>query len=99
MAGLQYPFAERGIQCAHSSERPVNAMPTRLRSKRRRFAGLARDLSIVVVLKLAVLMALKYAFFNHPQAQHMEMPPGDVARQLLSGSTASPGSEGNHHAQ
>jgi hypothetical protein len=74
-------------------------MTTPIRPTRRRLAGLARDLAIVVVLKIAVLMALKYAFFNHPQAQHMEMPPGDVARQLLSGSTASPGSEGKHHAQ
>ncbi|MGU7781412.1 cytochrome oxidase putative small subunit CydP [Burkholderia sp. PU8-34] len=45
---------------------------------------LARDIAIVLVIKLILLMALKYAFFNHPQAEHMSLPPAAVAEKLLS---------------
>jgi hypothetical protein len=43
----------------------------------------ARDIAIVLVIKLVLLMALKYAFFNHPQAQDMNMPPAAVAQAIL----------------
>ena len=29
---------------------------------------LARDITLVLIVKLILLMSLKYAFFNHPQA-------------------------------
>ncbi|RQS66292.1 hypothetical protein DID96_24375 [Burkholderia sp. Bp8963] len=45
---------------------------------------LARDITFVLIVKLALLMALKYAFFNHPQAEHMSLPPAAVAEKLLS---------------
>lgn len=45
---------------------------------------LGRDLTAVLIFKLVLLIALKYAFFNHPQAQNMSMPPADVARAILS---------------
>ncbi|MBN3792307.1 cytochrome oxidase putative small subunit CydP [Burkholderia sp. Ac-20353] len=45
---------------------------------------LARDITVVLIVKLALLMALKYAFFNHPQAEHMSLPPAAVAEKLLS---------------
>jgi len=43
----------------------------------------ARDIALVLVIKLVLLMALKYAFFNHPQAEDMNMPPAAVARAIL----------------
>jgi hypothetical protein len=57
---------------------------------------LARDIAIVLAIKLVLLMALKYAFFNHPQARHMSLPPAAVAEQLLS-VPASDSSQGDHH--
>src|SRR5690349_15271048 len=44
----------------------------------------ARDIALVLAIKFALLFALKLAFFNHPQAQHMSLPPDQVARALLS---------------
>ena len=43
-----------------------------------------RDIVLVLAFKLVLLMALKYAFFNHPQAENMAMPPAAVAQALLS---------------
>ncbi|MBB2927371.1 cytochrome oxidase putative small subunit CydP [Paraburkholderia silvatlantica] len=43
----------------------------------------ARDIALVLAVKLVLLMALKYAFFNHPQAQDMNMPPAAVAQAIL----------------
>lgn len=57
---------------------------------------LARDIAIVLAVKLVLLMALKYAFFNHPQAEHMSLPPAVVAEKLLS-VPASDSSQGDHH--
>jgi type II secretory pathway component PulM len=58
----------------------------------------ARDIAIVLAIKLALLMVLKYAFFNHPQAEHMSMPPALVAQALLS-VPASHSSQGDQHAR
>lgn len=44
----------------------------------------ARDIAFVLAFKLVLLMALKYAFFNHPQAENMNMPPAEVAQAILS---------------
>ncbi|MGU7771496.1 cytochrome oxidase putative small subunit CydP [Burkholderia sp. MR1-5-21] len=57
---------------------------------------LARDIAIVLIIKLILLMALKYAFFNHPQAEHMSLPPAAVAEKLLS-VPAPPSTQGDHH--
>jgi len=43
-----------------------------------------RDVFVVLAFKLILLLALKYAFFNHPQADNMSMRPADVARAMLS---------------
>ncbi len=43
-----------------------------------------RDIVLVLAFKLVLLMTLKYAFFNHPQAENMTMPPAAVAQALLS---------------
>ncbi|KAB0631072.1 cytochrome oxidase putative small subunit CydP [Burkholderia latens] len=57
---------------------------------------LVRDITLVLIVKLVLLMSLKYAFFNHPQAEHMSLPPAVVAEKLLS-VPAPASSEGDHH--
>jgi hypothetical protein len=78
---------------------------TTLRSRwRKRLAGwvrgptLARDIAIILAIKFVLLMALKYTFFNHPQAEHMSLPPEQVAQALLS-APASHSSQGDQHAR
>jgi hypothetical protein len=58
----------------------------------------ARDIAIVLAIKFALLMVLKYAFFNHPQADNMSMPPALVAQALLS-VPAPHSSQGDQHAR
>jgi hypothetical protein len=73
-------------------------------SLRKRFHGwvrgptLARDIAIVLAIKFVLLMALKYTFFNHPQAEHMSLPPEQVAQALLSVPASHP-SQGDQHAR
>ncbi|SIT36945.1 conserved hypothetical protein [Paraburkholderia ribeironis] len=76
-----------------------------LRSRwHKRFTGwvrgptMARDIAIVLAIKFVLLMVLKYTFFNHPQAQHMSLPPEQVAQALLS-TPASHSSQGDQHAR
>ena len=57
---------------------------------------LGRDLAIVLCIKLVLLMLLKYAFFDHPQAEHMSLPPAVVAARLLSVPTVD-ATPGVHH--
>jgi hypothetical protein len=57
---------------------------------------LARDIALVLIAKLILLMSLKYAFFNHPQAEHMSLPPAVVAEKLLS-VPAPASTDGDHH--
>jgi hypothetical protein len=59
---------------------------------------LARDIAIILAIKFVLLMALKYTFFNHPQAEHMMLPPEQVARALLSVPAPHP-SQGDQHAR
>lgn len=44
----------------------------------------SRDVAVVLAVKLALLIVLKLAFFNHPQAANLSMPPAEVARALIS---------------
>jgi hypothetical protein len=82
----------------------LNRNTTRRRSLRQRFQGwvrgptLARDIAIVLAIKFVLLMALKYTFFNHPQAEHMSLPPEQVAQALLSVPASHP-SQGDQHAR
>ncbi|MEX3894527.1 hypothetical protein FSB08_27590 [Paraburkholderia sp. JPY432] len=59
---------------------------------------LARDIAIILAIKFALLMALKFTFFNHPQAEHMMLPPQQVAQALLSVPAPHP-SGGDQHAR
>ena len=82
----------------------LNRNTTPRPSLRKRFAAwargptLARDIAIVLAIKFALLMVLKYAFFNHPQAEHMSLPPEQVAQALLSVPASHP-SQGDQHAR
>jgi hypothetical protein len=58
----------------------------------------ARDIVIVLAIKFVLLLILKYAFFNHPQAQNMSLPPAQVAQALLSLPASYP-SQGDQHAR
>ena len=49
-----------------------------------------RDIALVLAIKFVLLIALKLAFFNHPQAQHMSLPPAQVAQALLSVPASNP---------
>lgn len=76
------------------------AQPVARHTKLRRWANrptFARDIVVVLAFKLVLLLALKYAFFNHPQAENMSMPPAEVARAMLSVPEPNP-SQGDRNA-
>jgi hypothetical protein len=52
-------------------------------SRARRGGSLKFELIAVLALKAVLLFALKELFFSHPAAEHMQLPPADVARALL----------------
>jgi hypothetical protein len=62
----------------------------------------ARDILIVLAIKFALLIVLKFAFFNHPQAPNMSLPPAQVAQVLLSVPApipSPPSTRGDNHAR
>ena len=78
-----------------------NSLRTRWRQRFTRWVRgptMARDVAIVLAIKFVLLMALKFAFFNHPQAEHMMLPPEQVAQALLSVPAPHP-SRGDQHAR
>ncbi|MFL9965000.1 hypothetical protein PQR02_28895 [Paraburkholderia sediminicola] len=78
-----------------------NSLRTRWRQRFTRWVRgptMERDVAIVLAIKFVLLMALKFAFFNHPQAEHMSMPPEQVAQALLSVPASHP-SQGDQHAR
>jgi hypothetical protein len=86
-----------------STSGPSTSASAPLRARILRWARgptFARDIVIVLVIKLVLLMALKYAFFNHPQAENMSMRPADVAQAILSVPETTPPKvdQGDHHA-
>ncbi len=75
-----------------STSGPASPPSAALRARILRWARgptFSRDITFVLAFKLVLLMALKYAFFNHPQAENMNMPPAEVARAILSVSVPS----------
>jgi hypothetical protein len=80
-------------------ERPVSRITLRERFVAwARGPTFARDIIIVLAIKFVLLMVLKYAFFNHPQADNMSMSPALVAQAILS-LPATPPSQGDQHAR
>jgi hypothetical protein len=60
----------------------------------RRRGSLKVELAVVLLVKAALLFALKELCFSHPAADHMQLPPSVVAQALLG--PAAP-AEGPHH--
>ncbi len=60
----------------------------------RRRGTLKLEIAAVLLVKVALLMALKALFFSHPAAEHMQMPPAAVAQALLGPAVSA---EGPHH--
>ena len=81
----------------HNTNPPRPALRARL-ARWVRGPTFGRDIAIVLVIKFALLIVLKYAFFNHPLADNMSMPPALVAQALLS-VPASHSSQGDQHAR
>ena len=83
-----------------SNSDPPATQPAALHARFARwFRGptFARDIALVLAFKLVLLLALKYAFFNHPQAENMSMPAAEVSRAILSVPAPNP-SQGDRNA-
>jgi hypothetical protein len=50
---------------------------------------LARQIGVVLVVKICFILAIKQIWFSHPAAQGMRMPSASVAQHLL-GLSANP---------
>jgi hypothetical protein len=46
-------------------------------------SGLAREITIILALKIGVLCAIWFAWFSAPQARHLPMPPERVTQHLI----------------
>ncbi len=57
---------------------------------------LARDITLVLIVKIIVLSLLWYAFFRHPQAPHFRMTMPQVEQRLLQATPATPAPEVSH---
>jgi hypothetical protein len=49
---------------------------------------MGRDLALAVSVKLLLLGALQAAFFSHPSAPNMKLPPEQVASAIFAGAPA-----------
>lgn len=63
-------------------------------ARARRRDTLKWEIAAVLLVKVALLMALKALFFSHPAADHMQMSPAAVAQALLGPAVSA---EGSHH--
>jgi hypothetical protein len=77
--------------CLKTMNQPLSTF-----SRARRGGSLKFELIAVLLVKAVLLFALKELFFSHPAAEHMQLPPADVAQALL-GTPAS--AQGVPHAK
>ena len=61
---------------------PGHARPASRLGQWQRLSPLARDIVIVLVVKVLVLCAIWFAFFRTPVARHMTMEPREVEQQV-----------------
>jgi hypothetical protein len=73
----------------------MNKLLSTVSSARRR-SSLKFELIAVLLVKAALLFALKELFFSHPAAEHMQLPPAEVAQALLDTPVSV---QGSHHAK
>jgi hypothetical protein len=52
--------------------------------------SLALSIALVLVVKVALLYGLWYAFFSHPQTKKMRLPTGQVEHHLLAAPAPTP---------
>ena len=71
------------ISTSDAPARQPDALRTKL-LRRVRSPTFASDVVLVLAFRLVLLVALKFAFFNHPEAANMSMPPAEVAQAILS---------------
>jgi hypothetical protein len=90
MAGYNVPRSSVGVGATRTG--PTGTFAAILRRP-----GLARELTLVVIVKIAILLVFKYTLFGHPQAPHMELPPAQVAQALLSVPAPLTPASGDHH--
>lgn len=57
---------------------------------------LAGEITIVLIVKVALITLLSRTFFAHPQAEHMRMPTASVEQRLLTPARAED-TPGAHH--
>ena len=67
----------------------INARPQSWLGRWRRLSPLARDIIVVLLVKVAVLYAIWFAFFRTPVAPHMTMDPKAVEQQVAGPRAAS----------
>ena len=70
------------VRESESSLPPGQARPSSWLGQWRRLSPLARDIVIVLVVKVLVLCAIWFAFFRTPVARHMTMEPSEVEQQV-----------------
>ncbi len=46
-------------------------------------SNLARDIVVILAIKVSLLFAIWYLFFSAPQAQHMQLPPERMQQRLI----------------
>ncbi len=63
-------------------------LPTSFRWPRFTSLPLALEITLVLLIKIAILFAIKKAFFSNPQAKKMLVPMQQVEQHLLSGTTS-----------
>ena len=74
------PAARRVESLLPAPPRPAFA---RWRTRWRRLTPLARDVTLILLVKAAVLALIWFAFFRDPAAPRMQMDPQRVERALL----------------
>jgi len=52
-------------------------------SPQRSLTGLARELVVILTIKVVVLFAIWWMWFSAPQARHMQMPTGQVDDRVI----------------
>jgi len=70
------------VRQPESSPPPAEARAASWLARWHRSSPLARDIVIVLVVKVLVLCAIWFAFFRTPVARHMTMEPSEVEQQV-----------------
>jgi hypothetical protein len=67
-------------------------------SRRLTSMPLAAEISILLIVKVALITVLAKTFFAHPEAKHMQMPVQRVEQRMLAPTSVSASSADMQHA-